>query len=126
MTEDVDPYESRIKAVVVILAILIVISLAIVIGTIAYRAGLIFQQDDGAPQMVTSPSVSNGSGQIAVPAGSEIVDMTASGQRVYFRLRLADGGAALLTADPLTGERLALVPIVAGQGVGADSSNAQP
>lgn len=102
-----------LKASVIIMGVLILAGLTVIVVVIISRYG-----GDKAP--ATSPSnpssalsapVERGFGEraIAIPKGAETVETRLDGNRLVVRLRLADGGTALLFLDSTTGERLGLV-----------------
>ena len=90
-----------LKALVIVLGVMIVAGIAVIGVTIYHRA----------TNLVNSPvpgSTEPGFGRVALdlPAGSRVVEMTAEGDRLILRLRLADGGWRILILDMATGKRL--------------------
>ena len=90
-----------LKALVIVLGVMIVAGIAVIGVTIYHRA----------TNLVNSPvpgSTEPGFARVALelPPGSRIVEMTAEGDRLILRLRLADGGWRILILDMATGKRL--------------------
>jgi len=87
-----------LKALVIVLGVLILAAAAVVAVTIYNRAteGL-----EGA-----GSAAGFGVKQMPLPAGAELEDMTASGERLVLRVRMADGSRRIMVVDLATGAPL--------------------
>lgn len=87
-----------LKAVVIALGALIVISVAIILTTIALRASEAMNGDTVPPPAEPMPGhpVFFGDVRVIIPSGARVVQMTVSGDRLL--LLLDDGGARRIHA----------------------------
>ena len=102
-----------LKALVIILGVMIVAGIAVIGVTIYHRAtNLVNSPVPGSTEPAVrtgfGPGFGPGFGRVALdlPPGSRVVEMTAEGDRLILRLRLADGGRQILILDMATGKRL--------------------
>lgn len=100
-----------LKAFVIGMAILLSVGVVVVVVAIVQRAG-----DVGAPAPVSAPasvgsSSDFGATRLALPAGAEIVDMVAEGERLILRLKLAGGAEQLIVLDLGSGRALGTVEL---------------
>jgi hypothetical protein len=116
---------NALKALVIGMGLLIVVGLAVIAVTIVRRA------DGDAPAMTEAkPAIgiarstaglpSFGVRDIAVPAGSEVMSITAADGRVVLELQDADQVTRILLLDPATGAALGgwrLVESATGRGM---------
>jgi len=85
----------------VLKAVVIGLGMLIVIGVVALVVGLFWRASKmGEPAAGTVAPPTALSGPVTLPRGAEIAEMTAAGDRVVLRLRLADGSGRLLFIDP--------------------------
>lgn len=102
-----------LKAFVIGMAILLTLGMVVVVVTIVQRA-----DEVGAPAPATASSPtpvaalsSFDKSRIVLPAGAEIVDMVAEGERLVLRLKLAGGGERLVILDMGSGRQLGTVEL---------------
>lgn len=102
-----------LKALVIVLGVMIVAGIAVIGVTIYHRAtNLVNSPVPGSTEPAVrtgfGPGFGPGFGRVALdlPPGSRVVEMTAEGDRLILRLRLADGGRRILILDMATGKRL--------------------
>ncbi|MCZ6483844.1 MAG: hypothetical protein ACE10M_07480 [Alphaproteobacteria bacterium] len=102
-----------LKALVIILGVMIVAGIAVIGVTIYHRTtNLVNSPVPGSTEPAVrtgfGPGFGPGFGRVALdlPPGSRVVEMTAEGDRLILRLRLADGGWRILILDMATGKRL--------------------
>lgn len=98
-----------LKALVIILGVMIVAGIAVIGVTIYHRAtNLVNSPVPGSTEPAVRTGFGPGFGRVALdlPPGSRVVEMTAEGDRLILRLRLADGGRQILILDMATGKRL--------------------
>lgn len=102
-----------LKALVIVLGVMIVAGIAVIGVTIYHRAtNLVNSPVPGSTEPAVrtgfGPGFGPGFGRVALdlPPGSRVVEMTAEGDRLILRLRLADGGWQILILDMATGKRL--------------------
>ncbi len=102
-----------LKALVIVLGAMIVAGIAVIGVTIYHRAtNLVNSPVPGSTEPAVrtgfGPGFGPGFGRVALdlPPGSRVVEMTAEGDRLILRLRLADGGRQILILDMATGKRL--------------------
>ena len=98
-----------LKAFVIGMAILLSVGVVVVVVAIVQRAG-----DVGvpAPEPVAASALpSFDKSRLVLPAGAEIVDMVAEGERLILRLRLAGGGEQLIVLDLGSGRTLGTVEL---------------
>jgi hypothetical protein len=93
-------------ALTVFMGILIVVGLAVIIGTIIHRVS--------APKPALSPVSAAGPGPatLTLPPGARISAMTAVGDRLVLQAATPDGRASLITLDPVTGVVLETIDLV--------------
>ncbi len=107
-----------LKALVIVLGVMIVAGIAVIGMTIYHRATNLVNSPEPRP---AEPAVRTGLGPgvgkmaLELPAGSRVVEMTAEGDRLILRLRLADGGRRILILDMATGKRLGTFELRAGK-----------
>ena len=89
-----------LKALVIGMGVLIVVGLVVVVVTIANRT-----LDGGKPSTDAA---------LALPDGAEVLETALDGDRIAFRLRLADGTRAIHVFDLATGRRVAVARIDGG------------
>ncbi len=94
-----------LKTLVIVLGVMIVAAIAVIGVTIYHRATNLVNSPVPPP---AKPAPEPGFGRVALdlPPGSRVVEMTAEGDRLILRLRLADGGRWILILDMATGKRL--------------------
>ncbi len=104
-----------LKALVIVLGVMIVAGIAVIGVTIYHRAtNLVNSPVPGSTEPAVrtgfGPGFGPGFGRVALdlPPGSRVVEMTAEGDRLILRLRLADGGWQILILDMATGKRLGI------------------
>jgi len=97
-----------LKILVAVMGVLLVVGLAVVIGTIVHRAT---QRQPSAP-----PAASAGFGHAAVtvPPGAHVVEMRGAGDHLVLRLQRADGTEALLILNPATGAEIGTIDLKPG------------
>lgn len=102
-----------LKALVIVLGVMIVAGIAVIGVTIYHRATNLVNSPvprpaKPAPEPGFGLGFGPGFGRVALdlPPGSRVVEMTAEGDRLILRLRLADGGRQILILDMATGKRL--------------------
>ncbi|MCH7635775.1 MAG: hypothetical protein IIA36_13975 [Proteobacteria bacterium] len=102
-----------LKTLVIVLGVMIVAGIAVIGVTIYHRAtNLVNSPVPGSTEPAVrtgfGPGFGPGFGRVALdlPPGSRVVEMTAEGDRLILRLRLADGGRQILILDMATGKRL--------------------
>lgn len=102
-----------LKALVIVLGVMIVAGIAVIGVTIYHRATNLVnspepRSTEPAVRTGFGPGFGPGFGRVALdlPPGSRVVEMTAEGDRLILRLRLADGGRQILILDMATGKRL--------------------
>lgn len=102
-----------LKAFVIGMAILLTLGVVVVVVAIVQRAG-----ETGGPapasasaQAPVTALPSFDKGRIVLPAGAEIVDMVAEGERLVLRLKLAGGGERLIILDMASGRPLGTVEL---------------
>jgi hypothetical protein len=104
MTENVTQQHRTLKAVVMILGALIVISLGVVLTTIAIRASE--ATDSGALPPPAEPMPGHpvffGDVRVIIPSGARVLQMTVSGDRLLLLLE-HDGGRRIHAADAGSG-----------------------
>lgn len=116
MAAETTPNLRLLKAVVILLGIAILVVLVVIVVTVVRRAGDVVRPaaqeavQEAAQEYTVLGSFDDR--RIAIPAGAEVAGMTSAGGRLVLRLRLADGGTALLMLDPATGRRLGRVTLV--------------
>jgi hypothetical protein len=93
-------------ALTVFMGILIVVGLAVIIGTILHRVS--------APKPALPPvsAVVGGHATLMLPPGAQINAMTAVGERLVLQTATPDGRASLITLDPVTGVVLETIDLV--------------
>ncbi len=104
-----------LKSLVFVLGVMIVAAIAVIGVTIFLRAtNLVNSPVPGSTEPAVrtgfGPGFGPGFGRMALdlPPGSRVVEMTAEGDRLILRLRLADGGGQILILDMATGKRLGI------------------
>ncbi len=97
-----------LKILVVVMGILLIVGVAVVIGTIFYRAG--HPSVAGGVDVARVPH-SFGKATVTLPAGAKLVEMQAGGARIVLRLERADGGQLLLLLDADTGTTLGTIEL---------------
>jgi hypothetical protein len=98
-----------LKAFVIGMAVLLSIGVTVVVVAIIQRA-----QDVGEPAPDATPEVSLpafDTSRLTLPAGSEIVDMVAEGDRLVLRLKRLDGGEQLVFIDMRSGRTLGTLSV---------------
>jgi len=118
-----------LKALVVVMAVLIVAALTAVVFTLVQRAGdgaAVGAASSGRPgapapsvPIAGLPGPGFGETSVALPPGAEIVETRIGDGRIVLRIREPGGGAALVVIDAATGRRLGLVRIETGGAAGA-------
>lgn len=94
-----------LKALVIGLGILILVAAGVIAVTIYKRATHGFVA--AAPTAADGSAGRNfGTKEIAIPNGAHVEDVLAARDRLFVRLRLADGTTHLLVLDPDSGEPL--------------------
>jgi Family of unknown function (DUF6476) len=93
-------------ALTVFMGILIVVGLAVVIGTIVHRVA--------APKPALSPAgaAAPGHAALALPPGARLGAMTAVGDRLVLQITTEDSRSSLITLDPMTGTVLETIDFV--------------
>ena len=111
-----------LKTLVIVLGVMIVAAIAVIGVTIYHRAAnLVNSPVPGSPSPAArtgfGPGFGPGFGKVALelPAGSRVVEMTAEGDRLILRLRLADGGRQILILDMATGKRIGTLELREGE-----------
>jgi len=108
MTGTVNGSTRALKAVVIVMAILILAGVTIIVVTIAKRGG-----EMAARSAAEAPGEAPGEAPVAprgfdrarleLPEGSRIVEMATEDQRLVLRLRLADSSERILLVDMASG-----------------------
>jgi len=114
MTENVTEQHRVLKSAVIIMGVLIVISVAVIIVTIAIRASQPADEDASqAVQAVSPPAppaaghpVSFGDLRVVIPAGAEVLQMSVSGDRLLLLLSDEAGDRRIHVADATSGAHL--------------------
>ena len=109
MAVETAPNLRLLKAVVIILGVAILAAVAAIVVTIAMRTGAVVA--DREPAAAPTPPAGFGTRALAIPAGAEIVAVTAAGDRLVLRLRRADGGDSLVVVDLEHGTRLGTIDL---------------
>ncbi len=123
-----------LKTLIIVLGVMIVAGIAVIGVTIYHRTtNLVNSPVPDSPKPAakpaTEPAVRTGLGAgfgpgfgpgfgkvaLDLPPGSRVVEMTAEGDRLILRLRLADGGRQILILDMATGKRLGTFELRAGE-----------
>ncbi len=102
-----------LKAFVIGMAILLTVGVVVVVVAIVQRAG---EVGGPAPATASSPAPVAAlpgfdKARLVLPAGAEIVDMVAEGERLVLRLKLAGGGERLIILDMASGRALGTVEL---------------
>ena len=115
-----------LKVLVIGMGVLILVGLTVVIVTIVNRSDAPGKSAASAarpsPPVIGAPSDANrpmssvtraqfGDRRIAIPAGATAEEVTSDARRLTIRLRLANGKAALLLIDAMTGEKIGLITL---------------
>ncbi len=98
-----------LKTLVIVLGVMIVAGITAIGVTIYHRAtNLVNSPVPASTEPDIRTGLGPGFGRVALdlPPGSRVVEMTAEGDRLILRLRLADGGRQILILDMATGKRL--------------------
>ena len=95
-----------LKAIVIILGVFILIAF----GFLVY--GVATKFDGGEAGMALDSSF--GETNIAIPAGSQILDIALGFGRILVRVEKAKGGEALVIVDATTGKRIGLLHLDQG------------
>ena len=103
MAQELTENHRALKALVIGMAVLIVISLAMIVTTIIYR--LSHQADSAGLPPATS---------LALPAGSRALSASTADGRITLLLEDGGGGQSLLVLDAATGKRLSLIALAPG------------
>ena len=85
-----------LKALVIFLGILVLAAAAVIAVTIYKRA----------TNGLEGNAKGFGTKQIALPAGAELEDSTAAGDRLILQIRMGDGSRRIMIVDLATGEPL--------------------
>ena len=113
MPAKVDPSMRGLKILVAVMGVMLVVGLAVVIGTIVHRA----TQRPPAASTVTpaaAPAVGFGHAAVTLPAGARVLEMHGAGERLVLLLQRADGSEMLLLIDPNTGAEIGTVDLKPG------------
>lgn len=113
-----------LKTLVIGMGVVIVIGLTVVIVEVARRAGEPSQSaaygllppappviGASAPVAAPAPARMLGDISIAIPPGATAEETVTDTARLIVRLRLPDGGAALLLIDAVTGRKLGMITL---------------
>ena len=103
-----------LKLVVIVMGVMLIVGLAVVVGTIAMRVShraVPAAAPATAPVAVMAPS--GETRMVELPAGSGVLAVQSDGDRVMVRVALASGGEALILLDWKTGARLATIELKA-------------
>jgi len=98
-----------LKILVAVMGVLLVVGLAVVIGTIIHRAT---QRQPSAPPAAASAGF--GQAAVTVPPGAHVVEMRGAGDHLVLRLQRADGTEALLILNPATGAEIGTIDLKPG------------
>jgi hypothetical protein len=93
-------------ALTVFMGILIVVGLAVIIGTILHRVSA------PKPALTAVSAAVGGHATLTLPPGAQISAMTAVGERLVLQTTTPDGRASLITLDPVTGVVLETIDLV--------------
>lgn len=120
MTGTVTASRRALKAVVIVMAILILAGVTIIIVTVAKR-GRELAARSAAESPVAAPVAAPGAApgaprgfdraRLELPKGSRIVEMTTEGERLVLRLRLADSAERILLVDMGSGRVIGTLEI---------------
>ncbi|MGB8840931.1 MAG: hypothetical protein WCC64_07645 [Aliidongia sp.] len=92
-------------AATIFMGILIIIGVAVIIGTILHRVSA---PKPGVATAVATP----GHAALALPPGARIAGMTSVGERLVLHVTDADNRESLITLDPVTGAVLETIDLV--------------
>ncbi len=118
MVQPVSRDHRWLKTLVVVMGILIVVGLVVVLVELGRRmftpkpppAEIAGVNEVGRPPAVPPPAGPGPRGfgpvDVAIPAGAEIVSMSAAGDRLVVHLRLRDGRSVGYVVDPVNGALL--------------------
>ncbi|HUK11077.1 MAG TPA: hypothetical protein VLX09_24640 [Stellaceae bacterium] len=101
-----------LKILVVVMGVALVAGLAVIIGTIAYRASHM-----GTAAALATPGRPHafGNATVRLPPDASIVEMQGVGSRLVLRLKRSDGSQALLVLDSDSGNVLGTIELRPGE-----------
>lgn len=102
-----------LKILVVAMGVLLVLGVAVVIATIAYR--VIHASTSTAAGTPPPASRGFGSASVSLPPGARVVEMRGVGAKLVLRVERPDGTEALLVIDAETGNALGTIELQPGR-----------